>query len=643
MTNQHVRRPSVAPLRMLRAGYAVLPVSALLLSIIVCPSLTGTTVVYAADEWNPFAEAGESYEVKPKRKLPSQDAVTDPSEPYPGADGQPPPPLVPSTVERNELTPIEPPPEPAAPGPVPGQLHEAATSTVPNGRIDHHPSVGPRPAIHTTRTAASLGPPQPLDEKLASSILATDLMPNRSTTLTGLWYQQMNRIGQGASQTEIASRFEALWRSGFPTEAAAILQAASGDKSPLISALRARSDVGLGHTDTGCEAARFANESRDTLPKPMLAELILHAGFCGAVSGNPQAAGAIAELAREQSMGDQDTVAFLAAIAKGSKPRMTSTRTLTPLALRIAHHGNWPLGPEVAAVGTPPALSILTSDTTVPALTTAAAAEQAARFNLIPLSRLASAYRKAAGEGNPVAIRASRFVAAETERSPLQKTRLIRAFLDSARRDRLYRQALLMSAPMVERIPPAPEIGWFAETAIEVLTAAGQYGAARRWANVASAESQQGPQAVGHWLALIDIADPATPSGQGIGLDAVEALALQGKFDGPSLHRLATILDALDYNVPMRLWEAASRTPQPTSGHLPETGVLKEIQDAARTRDLHRLALLAIKSIGRDGGEGANILALGDTLRSLRRAGLDAEARHIAFETLLPIWPHTAN
>ena len=42
---------------------------------------------------------------------------------------------------------------------------------------------------------------------------------------------------------------------------------------------------------------------------------------------------------------------------------------------------------------------------------------------------------------------------------------------------------------------------------------------------------------------------------------------------------LGAPLDALDFQVPVRLWEAASRAPQPTSGYLPPTGVLAELQD----------------------------------------------------------------
>ena len=55
------------------------------------------------------------------------------------------------------------------------------------------------------------------------------------------------------------------------------------------------------------------------------------------------------------------------------------------------------------------------------------------------------------------------------------------------------------------------------------------------------------------------------------------------------------MLDALDFDVPIRLWEAASRTPQPAGGYLPETGVLAELQDAAKKHEFGRTVLLAMR------------------------------------------------
>jgi hypothetical protein len=94
--------------------------------------------------------------------------------------------------------------------------------------------------------------------------------------------------------------------------------------------------------------------------------------------------------------------------------------------------------------------------------------------------------------------------------------------------------------------------------------------------------------------------------------------------------------------VPIPLWEAASRTPQPTSGYLPETGVLSELQDAAKKKEFGHTVLLAMKTLGPNGAEGAHMIALGDSIRALKRAGLEPDARRLGLEALLGAWPRTA-
>ena len=108
------------------------------------------------------------------------------------------------------------------------------------------------------------------------------------------------------------------------------------------------------------------------------------------------------------------------------------------------------------------------------------------------------------------------------------------------------------------------------------------------------------------------------------------------------LHRLATVLDALDYVVPIPLWDAASRTPQPATGYLPETGVLSQLQDASKKKEFGRTVLLAMKALGPSGAEGAHMIALGDSIRALKRAGLEPDARRLGLEALLGSWPRMA-
>jgi hypothetical protein len=191
-----------------------------------------------------------------------------------------------------------------------------------------------------------------------------------------------------------------------------------------------------------------------------------------------------------------------------------------------------------------------------------------------------------------------------------------------------------MLAPLLDNLRPGPETDSFSETAVEIALAAGQFDMARRWAEATGAAQ--------HWLALVDIADPARRGGHLQSLRPVEDLAVRGRLSPESLHRLATVLDALDIDVPVPLWDAASRTPQPSGGYLPDTGVLADLAQSAKRGDAGRTILLVMRTLGADGPQGANILALGDSVRALKSIGLEADARRLGLEALLPVWPRLA-
>ena len=117
---------------------------------------------------------------------------------------------------------------------------------------------------------------------------------------------------------------------------------------------------------------------------------------------------------------------------------------------------------------------------------------------------------------------------------------------------------------------------------------------------------------------------------------------VRGRLDAQTLDRLATLLDALDVDVPIALWDAAGRTPQPAGGYLPETGVLAELAEAAKHGEVGHTILLAMRALGPYGPAGAHVLALGDAVRALNRVHLYGDARRLALEALLPAWPRAA-
>lgn len=491
-----------------------------------------------------------------------------------------------------------------------------------------------------------------LDVRALERLISEIDIPPRSAALHQLWLRLITSNvtppgGGVADQQFLALRLEVLYRSGLLEDAARALSAMpAGD--PIVAVLAARNEIGLGAQDRGCETMKAGGRTPAQLPQPVKADAALISGFCAAVAGDAAGAGLAAELAREAGVKERPGLRALDALAMGAKPQLAPDQSISLLDYRLIEAAGGAIDAESALkVAQPSLLAAMALDAQGAPGERLAAAEAAAQVNAISAQQLADIYRAqpdaeavvsdANGTDTP-RRRAALFAAAERERTPQRKVRLIRAFLDEARRAGFYLAALRMVAPASDSIIAAPEIGWYAETGVEVALAAGSYAKAREWAAFGSSAGGAANGSLNHWLALIDIAEGAK-SARADDLRHVEELAVRGRLDATLLHRLATVLDALEYNVPIPLWEAASRTPQPAGGYLPETGVLTELQDAAKKREFGRTVLLAMKTLGPNGAEGAHMIALGDSIRALRRAGLEADARSLGFEALFATWP----
>jgi hypothetical protein len=171
----------------------------------------------------------------------------------------------------------------------------------------------------------------------------------------------------------------------------------------------------------------------------------------------------------------------------------------------------------------------------------------------------------------------------------------------------------------------------FPETGVRVAALAGDDQTA--WDLTESAGDR-----VRSWQLLLVTTDPLSERAR-TALDSGVDIALRAGLPGPLLQRLVTALDALGEEVPIPLWDLAAKTPQPDDGYLPPTGVLSTLKQAADAGETGRTILLAAAAFGPDGPQGAHLIALGDGLRALKRVGLDAEARRLAFEALYAHWP----
>ena len=305
------------------------------------------------------------------------------------------------------------------------------------------------------------------------ALIASLDIPPKSVALHALW-RRLITSAVGAPGGADASRFtalrvEALDRSGLLDEAADLLAKESpGRADPVIAALTARSEAGAGNRDRACEIAKSLVAGKADLPPRLKGEIVLIAGYCSLAAGDTTAAELGAEVARELLDDELAGPDVLAAAAAGAAPAIVPGRRIGLIDVRILELKGGVDAALLRGGATPAALSALArAPTTAPALRLAAG-EAAAAVNAITPADLAAVYRaQAVSPGTPAsadtapgvdaeARRAALFKAAETERTPLRKARLIRAFLDTARHAGLYWPALDLMAGPAQQLSPSP-------------------------------------------------------------------------------------------------------------------------------------------------------------------------------------------
>ena len=481
--------------------------------------------------------------------------------------------------------------------------------------------------------------------ELEKHLAALDLPP-RSPALHQLWRRMMLSSAtapRGAPSPDhfLALRLEALYRSGMLAQMGEAV-GKSGAQNPLAGILLARKDIGAGERDAGCGAVRALAGAG--LSGRLKGEALLLLGYCAAASGDAAGAGLAASMAREEGLTAPLALGILDGVASGAKTRPALPARVSLLDFRFLQLAGAVADPQIVARAEPALLVVLATGEGSARQQTVAA-EAALRLNALPPEAVARIYKRLGGDppqrattgqekaADPLQRRAQAFAAIEATQNPDQKARLIRAFLADASWSGHHVQAARTLAPLLAGLWPSPSTGMLAEPAIEIALAEGDTAAARRWAET-SASLQ-------HWLALIDVADPAARGTKSAGLRYMDELAARGRLGPDVLHRLATVLDALDIDVPRAIWEAAGRIAQPATGYLPETGVLAELAAVAKLKEPARTALTALRAFGPNSADGVNILVLGDAVRGLKRAGLEADARRLALEALLPVWPRS--
>jgi len=459
---------------------------------------------------------------------------------------------------------------------------------------------------------------------------------------------------QGRPGYFLALRLEILRRTGHLEKIVQLAERSGApNRWPALQAYYAYALLGLGDRDRACGEANAIPVSAGGLPRRTVGLALALVAYCFAADGQFGAAQLNLELARDHGL-DVDTAENgLANLAAGTKSRIRHKGRIDLPGYMFLRLAEWSPSELKLKQAEPSVILAIARDGGLDEGLRLEALEEAARTNIVQHSILADAYLRhhfdPASSTGPnddrtgVAFRRARlYQALKGEWEPLRRLRLVKSILDTARKNGLFRVLAKLTAKPAASLPLSPEFLGFGETLVEAAAAAGDFRRALDWLVLAGSSPDVRANSLSHWLVLLEIgqSDGRLQADRDLRFTTRDALA--GRFGPEMLHRLVTVLDALQYDVPIPLWDAASRRPQPNEGHLPETGALSRLQEAAKRGEVGKTLLLAMAALGPDGPGGAHMIALGDAIRALKMVGLEAEARQVGFEALFAIWPRQA-
>ena len=474
-----------------------------------------------------------------------------------------------------------------------------------------------------------------LDAAAMERLLAQSPLPSPSPALAKL-IARVLASGAPGDGRETLAMIAALKRGGRVDELVELLGGLAQAGEPGAAGLYALELLAADRQDEACAvdlgtvppaASADSNAKRAALLVP---------AYCAAAKGDRQGASLALTLASDSGVDAGLAAAMIDHADKTSSRGPALPRNVDVLDYLFLKLGQTGGSADIAARATPELLFLLARDKDTPAELRLAAAERAAALNIIDGEALAAAYRDAAPKlgksaQSPAALRARLFATLEGQAAGKIRAESIDALLASGKDAKIEIPIAEALAQASEGLAQAPQAASFAETGVIVAALGGEDDAAWEWTDA-------GGEPVRSWQLLLGATDPFGERARSA-LDAGVEIARRAQLPGALLQRLVTVLDALGQDVPIPLWELAGETPQPEDGYLPATGVLTDLKEAADAGEVGRTVLLVASVLGPNGPQGAHLIALGDSLRALKRVGLDAEARRLALEALYPHWP----
>jgi hypothetical protein len=461
--------------------------------------------------------------------------------------------------------------------------------------------------------------------------------------------------GKGSGQSLFVPRAKILADMGLVADALALLRLMpANQEDPAAARLLSELAFRAGDADTGC------NTVRDSVAKVPVDSFWQEALiFCQLRAGDAAQASLSLDLLREEQGNDPTFFALADALA-GSKAEIASLPLVEPLYLAMVQAAKLPL-PKLAVREPPPAMLALVAESgAADPARRLEAGEAAALIGLLPPERLAEIYAAqpadaAALDGAPKLPdggatprdRALLYQAAKRATDPTLRLQLAQKALAKPVNDPAYWLQVRLYGPLLAELTPPPAVTpAAAAVAARSLYADGRFEAARRWLQLLRdqpATATEAAAALPPLQALDYIAGGDQPAPL-IG-PILEARRNQGADVGQSASdlpggRLRAILDAFDESVEAPASDAEGTLTAATSAaavDLPQSdlNLWLNLGDAASQGRVGEAVLVSLVELETAGLDGIEALWLERVIRSLRRVGLEADARRIAVEAAI--------
>jgi hypothetical protein len=418
----------------------------------------------------------------------------------------------------------------------------------------------------------------------------------------------------------------------------------SGRSLP-VRVFQARAFLARGRSAQACALATTFPVGDPDISADLLSESLMMTALCAAQKNDLQTMGLMADLARDRGIRSPLSYAVIDYLVSGIKPTLKIPRKLGVRDYFFLRLTKAKTPHKILDMAEPALVYALAFDRHTPTALRLAAAERAATRGQIDARGLADIYSEAArdpslrraGGRTDAQTRALLFDGLSRTNDHQHRARIIDTLLTNARGKHLSGVMGPMLLRYVAQMPLETEFDWFGVRAVEVALLSGDMQLAERWFLFVKRAGRRA-YAAAEWLPLADLVQKnVVPSGEG--MQMALRMAKARRLNGRVLHQLTSVFDALSFDVPIPLWNLASKQPQPNKGVLPPTGTLgqlKKLSDEGRTGEV---LLMSLRAVGTHSADQMHLIALGDIVRSLKKAGFVKQAGLFGFKALYGLWP----